>query len=191
MLNWLIYIDTQIFYFLNKVIANPLFDIIMPFITEEDHWILIYISSISLLLWKGGTKGRWFVLVLLVTVISANHLNSDIFKSIFERLRPCKTLEDIRLLINCGSGKSFPSSHAVNNFAAAFIIGRYYRQYAILSFSIAGMIAFSRVYNGVHFPFDIIIGAFAGILIAKIFSYIFELFIGKYLITEPDHPQSE
>ncbi len=191
MKDWLIYIDTHIFYFINQTIANPVFDKIMPFITEADHWLLLYFSALSLLLWKGGTKGRWFVLVLLVTVVAANHINSDILKETFDRLRPCKALEDVRLLINCGSGESFPSSHAVNNFAAAFIISRYYRQYNIIAYSIAGLIAFTRVYNGVHYPLDILSGAFVGMAIANLFAVLFELFIGKHLYQLPDRPQSE
>jgi undecaprenyl-diphosphatase len=191
MLDWIIYIDEKIFYFLNQVIANPVFDKLMPFITESDHWILLYISALSLLLWKGGKKERWFVLILLVSVVAANHINSDILKDIFGRLRPCKALEDVRLLINCGSGKSFPSSHAVNNFAAAFIIARYYKQYSAIAYTIAGIIAFSRVYNGVHYPVDILAGAFTGILIAFIIAKLFEIFLKKHLIQSPDHRQSE
>lgn len=172
MLNWLINIDKQLFYFFNQVVANPLFDKLMPYITEEDHWILLYVSAIALLLWKGKTKGRLFALVLLVTVITANHVNSDILKDIFDRIRPCKILDNVRLLVNCGSGKSFPSSHAVNNFAAAFVITHYYKQYKWVAYSVASLIAYSRVYVGVHFPIDIIAGAVIGVLIAYLFTLI-------------------
>ena len=172
-------IDLGLFYFFNQTIANPLFDKIMPFITEEDHWILLYITGLSILLWKGGRTGRYAVATLLITVIISDQLNSEVLKDYFDRLRPCKTLDDVRLLVSCGSGESFPSSHAVNNFGAATVASFYYERHKWLFFSTASIVAFSRVYVGVHYPLDLLTGAIVGVIIGIIVLFIINKFYKK------------
>jgi membrane-associated phospholipid phosphatase len=164
-------IDTQVFYFLNHNLANPLFDKFFPFITEVKHWILVYIFSIFLLIFYGGRTGRIFALALILTIIASDQLSSNFLKGLFDRIRPCHTLEDVRLLINCGPGKSFPSSHAVNNFAAAAVMFVFYRKYAIWGFVMAFLMAFSRVYVGVHYPLDVLAGSIIGFAVGYAIAY--------------------
>jgi undecaprenyl-diphosphatase len=164
-------LDEKLFLFLNNALANPFFDKFFPFITEVDHWMLVYIIALSMLLWKGGKKGRLTVLALILTVIITDQFVSSFLKDIIGRLRPCHTLEEVRLLVNCGSGKSFPSAHAANNFAAAFVITRFYKNNKWIFFTIATLMAFSRVYIGVHYPLDILGGAFIGSSIGILVSF--------------------
>lgn len=168
MLDIFINIDTWLFHFANSAISNWLFDRIMPFITNQNHWFLIYIFLPVILFWKGGKTGKIVAVLLIITVIIADQTSSSIIKPLVNRLRPCHTLVDINLLVPCGGGKSFPSSHAVNNFAEAVILSHFYSQYKWICYTIASMVAFSRVYVGVHYPSDIIGGAFIGIIIALI-----------------------
>ncbi len=72
----------------------------------------------------------------------------------------------MHLLVDCGPGKSFPSSHAVNNFALAVLFSHYYRPWTWAFFTWAGLVAFSRVAVGVHFPLDAAGGALIGTLLA-------------------------
>lgn len=138
----------------------------MPFITNHNHWILLYILVIVSLLWKGGKEGRICVLLLFITITLSDQISSSLIKEAVGRIRPCHTLSDINLLVPCGGGKSFPSSHSVNNFAAALTLSFFYRNYKWIFFSIATLIAFSRVYVGVHYPFDVIVGAAIGLIIS-------------------------
>lgn len=138
----------------------------MPFITTNNHWILVYILVVISLLWKGGKKGKICVLMLFIIITLSDQISSSLIKEAVGRIRPCHVLSDINLLVPCGGGKSFPSSHAVNNFAAALTLSHFYREYKWVFFSIAAFIAFSRVYVGVHYPLDIISGAVLGLLIS-------------------------
>jgi undecaprenyl-diphosphatase len=75
-------------------------------------------------------------------------------------------------LVGCGPGKSFPSSHATNNFALATILTYYFRKYRYWFYSIAALVAFSRVYVGVHYPIDISAGAILGTSVGLLFTLI-------------------
>lgn len=166
MLNWILELDTQLFLFINSTLANPVTDLLMPFITEGDNWLPIYVILFIWLLIKGGKEGRITFIILIIGVILTDQISATYIKEWVGRLRPCKTLEDINLLVNCGSGKSFPSSHATNNFGAAYILYKYKKNWGKVVFTLAGLIALSRVFVGVHYPIDIIFGSLLGLLIA-------------------------
>ncbi len=163
MWNTLQSIDIYLFRLINTGTANPLFDRIMPFLTNVHNWLLVYIFLLLWLLWKGGKRGRIAAAALIVVIILTDQLSGAVLKEAIGRIRPCHTLDNIRLLINCGKGKSFPSSHAANMFAAATVLSFFFRQYRFVYFGIAVTIAFSRVYVGVHYPFDIFGGACLGL----------------------------
>ena len=164
-------IDLQIFRFCNATIANPVFDFLMPLVTDVKNFIPIYILLFIWLLWKGGRTGRICAAALAVAVLIADPVNSRILKEFFGRIRPCSALEDVRLLVPCGGGKSFPSTHAVNNFIAAYILSHWYRRQRAIFYSIAALVAFSRVYVGVHYPSDILGGALEGTLLGMVVVY--------------------
>lgn len=158
-------IDESLLRFFNKTISNSVFDKIFPFITEVDAWVLVYLAGFIWLFWKGGTAGRLCAVALILTVTVTDQLNSSILKEYFGRLRPCHTLTDINVLVDCGGGKSMPSSHAANNFAAAWVIVSFFKKNQWIWFTLAAMMAFSRVYIGVHYPMDILAGAVVGTII--------------------------
>ena len=131
MVEFLYSIDVAVFFFLNHTIANPILDLVMPFLTDlnkQKPVLLLIIVWIVLVLWKGGRTGRTTIAVLIVTIIISDQLNSSVFKEFFGRIRPCRALAGVRMLVDCGGGLSFPSSHAVNNFAGAFVISSFYKK---------------------------------------------------------------
>src|SRR5690606_33906770 len=98
--------DTAFFYAINHGTANGVFDVVMPFLTQVKHYYPLYVLLFGYLIFFGGAKGRWAALLLIITILITDPLNSRFLKEEVARLRPCDALPDVRLLIeNCAGGK--------------------------------------------------------------------------------------
>jgi undecaprenyl-diphosphatase len=170
-------IDVAVFHFINGTLANPVFDAIMPVLSDLNLTLYGRIAASVLwflLVWKGGKRGRIAALLLIPLIVFSDQLSSSIIKKLVCRPRPCHMIDSvpmvtgIRLLVDCGGGFSFPSSHAVNNFAAATLFSYFYRKWIWAFAAFAGLVSLSRVSVGVHYPSDILGGAVIGVLCAVI-----------------------
>jgi undecaprenyl-diphosphatase len=165
---YIINADIWLFQFLNGKAIFSFLDIIMPFITEVRTMIPLYIGLFIWLLWKGGLRGRLAALALALCILCADTLNTQFIKPMVGRQRPCQTHLQVRSLIPCGPGQSFPSTHAVNNACAAILLGLLYRRMRLPAGIIAIMIGYSRIYVGVHYPLDIAAGFAEGAAIGAL-----------------------
>jgi len=165
-------IDKALFYFINHTLSNPLFDKLMPFLTDPKHWFIAYVILLGILYTKGGRVGKIATVGTIFLIAFSDQLSSNLLKHLFERIRPCNALPDVNILVFCSSSYSFPSSHAVNNFAAAAYFARLFPKYRIVLYSTASIIAFTRPYVGVHYVSDIVAGALIGLAVGYLFSEI-------------------
>ena len=167
-------IDIAILRFINITIANPAFDFFFGYIGDFKIWRWPLLIFLGLILWKGGGRGRWMVLLCIITAAITDPSIHYIFKPLIGRLRPCQepALDWLRLLDGCGGKYGFPSSHAANFFGQAVIIGSFYRITRYYIYPIAVLVALSRVYLGVHYPTDILAGAFLGIISGLFVIYV-------------------
>ena len=154
--------DRWIFHLFNRTLTNPVFDVVMPFLTDINRWSLPFIVIVVGVLIFGPKRARAVLLVALILIGLSDYLTSGIMKPLFGRLRPCKDLDIVRLLVRCGGRYGFPSGHAANSFAAAVWLSGHYRHAKPYLLALAGLIAFTRVYVGVHYPIDITAGAAIG-----------------------------
>jgi undecaprenyl-diphosphatase len=171
MLDILNKIDIWLLYFINHSLSNSVFNKIFPFITEVKNWYIAYIILFLILVIRGGRIGRIAAIGLIVLVTATDQFSSFFLKNLFARIRPCNVLSDLNVLVTCTESFSFPSSHAVNNFAAAMFLTKIFPKFKWSFFIVAGLAAFSRPYVGVHYPSD----AIGGALIGLVFGYIFAL----------------
>jgi undecaprenyl-diphosphatase len=176
-------IDVQIFYFINGTLQNNFFDWFMPFITKKEHWFPVWAVIVILMIWKGGKEGRLIILFVIPLILLSDQLSSSILKPLVGRIRPCNALENVNLLVNRSKAYSFPSAHAANFFALATYFGYYFRKYIWWFLLVSALVAYSRVYVGVHYPFDVLGGAVIGTICAFLITYLrklFESFYGKF-----------
>ncbi|MFC2103634.1 phosphatase PAP2 family protein [Bacteroidota bacterium] len=164
-------IDLVIFYFFNHTISTGFLDKFFSIITNVNNWYIAYLILIGILFFKGGTRGKIAVLGIILLIVATDQMGHRILKELFERARPCNVLSDVITPLGCTGSYSFPSNHALNNFAAATFFTRLFPSYRIVLFAVALLVAVSRIYLGLHYPSDIIAGAALGILFGFIFAY--------------------
>lgn len=161
--------DEYLFQVINGEWHNNFLDFVMPWWRDKKFWIPAYIAGMGYLVWKYKLRSIFFILSIAMTIAVSDTLSSKVIKKTVKRPRPCRNevlAQDLNLLVHCGGGYSFTSSHATNHFAlAVFIItlfGGMRKRWKYLLIIWAGSIAFGQVYVGVHYPIDVIAGGLLG-----------------------------
>ena len=169
-------LDHRLFLWLNSF-HNSYFDAMMLFVSRKQSWYLLYLMIVLLILKEDCKKGIKKIIGIIVAVTLSDQFCSSLLKPFFKRLRPCYD-PDLQGLIHqvgdCGGQFGFASSHAANSFALVVMLILFYRQkspWMYFGLIWATLIAYSRIYLGVHFPADVLVGALVGTLFsASIFN---------------------
>ena len=174
--------DTELFLFLNNL-GTPTWDGLWLFITNK----LFFGSFLAILLFylfykKFGLKAVFILIFVVALMITFTDQITNLFKSGFARPRPCGNnviADQLRFIaVRCGK-YGFFSGHASNSMAVAvfggLLLRPYYKQLIYILILISLVVAYSRIYIGVHYPLDIIcgmvFGAFSGVLFSKLAQY--------------------
>lgn len=170
---------------INHVWQHSLLDMVAPVLREPKTWIPLYVFLAIYIPWKFGKKGIYWCLGFIITFALSDYTSASVIKPLVKRIRPCNDeslRKSIHLLVECGSGYSFPSTHATNHFALAFfMITSLYGQYRwvwIPAFLWAFSIGYAQVYVGLHYPFDVLCGGLLGILIGSFTGTFFRRKVG-------------
>ena len=178
MLETLLNLDGGFLLFLQESVRNPNLDNIMIFITSLGNGGMIWIAATIVLLIPKKTRkaGIMSAVALLGSLI----INNNIVKNIVQRPRPFVTFTDLQIIIPTPSEFSFPSGHTSSSFAAAAVFYRHLpKKLGLPAVILAGLIGFSRLYVGVHYPTDVIAGVLMGILLSYLAEYLVNLFVKK------------
>ena len=153
-------------------IHKPILDKIMIVLSTIGDAGLLWIGvAILLICMKKYRKcGLQVAVAMLLTFIVGNL----ILKNMIHRDRPCWIDPSITLLVKSPSDYSFPSGHSMNGFTASVSILQCDKKLGIPAVILATAIAFSRLYNFVHFPTDVIAGIVIGIVSALFVNYLFQ-----------------
>lgn len=180
MSDFLYSLDLMIFYFFNHTISLPILDKFFSIMTSVNNWYIAYVILLGISWTKGGIRGKIAVIGVILLIVASDQTGYRLLKEFFARPRPCDVLTDVITPIGCTGTFSFPSNHALNNFAAALFFYKLFPKLKWVLFVTASLIAISRVYLGLHYPSDIIGGALIGILFGYIFSELALLVEKKY-----------
>ncbi|MDA8083085.1 MAG: glycosyltransferase family 39 protein [Nitrospiraceae bacterium] len=153
-------LDTSLFFAINRGLQNSFFDNIMPFMTNRGMFLCL--PFIAWAAFKEKKKILPYILLSIVAVGVADG-SGNVLKHLIGRVRPCAALENVHLLAGCGPSASMPSNHALNSFAFALVFWPLGRTALTVSLAcIAAVVAFSRIYIGVHYPGDVLAGVLLG-----------------------------
>ena len=185
-MHWLQTLDTNLFLFVNRSLVNPFFDWLMPVLSGNNGvkggFIALAVLASFALLWFGNRRARLSVLMTVLIVATNDGLLCNTIKHAVARPRPFVTLPEARvsgivgqgydppeinqygvdMAADKGSRNSMPSSHAANWFAGTMVAFLFYRRSLWFMLPLALGVSFSRVYNGVHYPSDVLVGAILG-----------------------------
>ena len=172
-------LEVRIFRILNGKAANPVLDLMMPIVTDFRRSRIVLLLVWALLVFFGGNRGRWVALMLIPLVAATDQLSASVIKPLAGRSRPCEVLGGIHLwygpegwvttpaevIRSYKSSFSFPSSHATNITGAMLFLGLAFRKMLWPLLFVALLVAYSRVYIGVHWTSDIVVGMAIGALL--------------------------
>lgn len=173
MLDWLEYIDTQLFLLLNGI-HNSFFDNLMPFLSGNIIWLPFYCWLIYTLFKKFTTKKfAWSLGAITVCISLTDLISFNLLKETIQRYRPCHNLEIsnlVHLVEDCGGMHSFVSSHASNVFGVATLLSFLIKDKSttIQLFAWGTIVGYTRIYLGVHYPADVLGGLALGVAIGFI-----------------------
>lgn len=161
--------DEQLFLYLNSHHQDFL-DPLIAMLSGKLIWLPLYALFLYLIIRQYKKSSIWILAGVGLAILMADQVASGLMKPFFERLRPCHDPRFEGLVYNydgCGGMYGFVSSHASNTFALAIYLTLAFHN-RIKGFGWlflwAAIVSYTRVYLGVHFPLDILVGALVGVL---------------------------
>ncbi|MBI4537273.1 MAG: phosphatase PAP2 family protein [candidate division NC10 bacterium] len=158
---WLDTADLWWFLLINRGGQNGILDLVMPLLSEKRYALIPGTALILLIGWRGGRRA-WAWLAAAGLALALCDGLANILKHVFQRIRPCHVVAGVHLLSGCTQSFALPSNHAGNMAALATVAWLGSPRRGWLVACIAGLVGYSRIYLGVHYPADVMAGFVLG-----------------------------
>jgi len=180
--------DQKLLFLINREWTHPVLDRVMALLSSFDAWFWPMIVFVVWILMRGNFRARAFVLVAGLVVGLNDGLVSKSLKRAVDRPRPHQAMNDVRkvdlekktkprllavfkpvkegfsrISLEDVDGRSFPSSHTINMISVALVAVCFYGWRAWWTFLTAGLVGYSRIYTGSHWPSDVVTSIFLGL----------------------------
>ncbi len=193
MMEYLNSLDTQLFLFLNGK-HNVFFDPIMYWLSDKLVWIPMYLLIAFLVVKHYKMQGIVILLSVGVVIALCDQTASHLIKNLVLRLRPSHepSLAGLIHLSKAGPGGlyGFVSSHAANAFGLAtfmyFVLDDRFKWLKYWLFIWAVLVSYSRIYNGVHYPGDVIGGAAIGLLLGWMMAKLYQNIVNRNTLVQKE-----
>lgn len=163
--------DTIILDFIQQYIKCDFLDVVMAFFSYIGESGAIWFAAGIALLFSRKTRSMG---VMMMCAMALGFVSGElIIKNIVCRPRPFTANPDVVLNILPPSGYSCPSGHSCSSFAAATVMFVKDKRFGLPALCVAVIIVFSRLYNYVHYPSDVLLGMMLGAVSAFIIIFIF------------------
>ena len=159
--------EGEILLWIQEYIRVPVLNSLMRGITHlGDFGIFWILMAIVLILYSETRKAGVAVTAGMLASFVFNNL---LLKNLVARIRPYEVIDGLTLLVDKASDLSFPSGHSATSFVAATIMMCMLpKRYGVSAMVLATLIAFSRLYVGIHYPTDVLFGTVSGIVIGLV-----------------------
>jgi undecaprenyl-diphosphatase len=179
MLDKIIALDTRLFLWLNGH-HSVFWDNVMWHISGKIEWSPLYLILAGYIIYRYRLNSIPIIIAVAVAILLADQLAVDLFKNVFQRLRPTYNpeIQNIVHTVNNYTGGSygFISNHAANTFALATFLSFLFknRSFTLSILLWATIVSYSRIYLGVHYPGDVLGGMLFGSLIGWLIFILYE-----------------
>ena len=161
MLERLLQIDTELLIILNNL-GSEQWDSFWFFLTNQFSWSPLFALLLFLIFKKFGWKSGVLMLLFLIVLVAFSDQFTNFIKNTFERLRPCNTEAVIQVI------RKFDYKPSSFSFFIILLLKPYYKYiWLLLLFPL--FFGYSRIYLGVHYPIDILVGYMAGVFFGSLF----------------------
>ena len=185
MLDFLLNLDRSVFLYLNNL-GSEQWDGLWLLITKQLNWIPVFLIFFYLIFKHYGWRHALLIILMVsLLILITDQTTNQLFKYRFERLRPGSdpALEGLMRAVKTSHTFSFISGHASNSMAACFFLYTILKsrvKYIRIMFLWPLIFAYSRIYLGLHYPGDILVGYIWGILMALLGLKLYKFLREKY-----------
>ncbi len=162
---WLQGADQWLLLLVNRGAQNGLFDLVMPALSEKRYAVIPAAALIALVGWRGGRRA-WPWLAAAGLALALADSTGNLLKQLVMRTRPCHVVAGVHLLGGCTQSFAMPSNHAANMAALATVAWVGSPRWGWLLALLAALVGYSRIYLGVHYPADVLVGFALGAAVA-------------------------